>query len=536
MNWTGGHLHRHSKTNSNTLLKSQKRHFAKARLPAQSTSSPSRPLISIHGQHQPDFPISQRVTSNPIRKQHAGLDKLPQNKSQNPGQQRSRAILRTDIPSEKKQQHSLQNKWCGLNHLFKENLLSQRDWAGLNKTRPMKSLRYPEKANLVDAQARLALPQMREQPFKAAELSLSSYSHSRMSSGQMGQNSILQGTSSTMEARASRLPPPQARSVSDLAEYWPVDPAREYTTLGRCVPEPEFYWNHNPQVGQEERIHEPLSPTDIHSRRLIPLNQVLGLRTFDEVMELSSSLAREKKHPSADIFRPLEDFVRKSSYQTDEFCSVGCPDCHSSHFLDQNGHHSVQDPRPVSDRSPQPDAFSRALIRHSAEESSSPPQMLLPFAFPSQQPQGCRETLPHLPPLSTYRPRKGMYYCQIADRKNRQLPSKNQNCATEAQVDPIFERFLPSSPSSGYLDVRHGQKALNPSMKRKASDDQFSSSCRAKTTAASGLLSSDVPYSETKSLCSLNSMPLTSNANTFWGGKSTVTTMSSSEDETLSEF
>lgn len=536
MNWTGGHLHRHSKANSNTLLKSQKRHFAKARLRAQNTSSPSRPLISIHAQHQPNLSIGQRGTSKGSRKQHAGLDTLLQNKSQNTAQPRRPAICRISIPSEKQPQHSHNNKGFGLNHLFKENLLSQRDWAGLNKTRPMKSLWFPERASLGDFQQRLALSQMQEHPIKAAETYLSSSSHSRISTVQMGQNSSIQVASSILKARASYPLPQQTESSSNPAEDCPVDLVREYTTLRRYAPEREFHSNHNVQVGPEEQIHQPISPTDIHSTRLIPLNQVRGLTTFDQVMELSSSLARENEHPSAGIFQPLEDFARESSYQTDECCVMGSHDCHSSHFGHQNGVHCDQDPRAVSHRIQQPDAFSCARIRHSPEKSSSPPQVLLPFSFSLQQPQGCKETELHLPLLSTYRTRKGIYRCQITDRKDQQLPSKDQNWATEAQVDPLFTRLLPSSPSSEYLDVRHGQKVLNSSLKRKSSDDRVYSSCRPKRVAVSGLLSAIVPYSETNSLCSLNSTQLASHENTFRDGKSTVTTSGSSEDATLFEF
>jgi hypothetical protein len=42
MNWTGGHLQRHSKTNANATLKAQKQHFAKARLQHQN----GRPVLS----------------------------------------------------------------------------------------------------------------------------------------------------------------------------------------------------------------------------------------------------------------------------------------------------------------------------------------------------------------------------------------------------------------------------------------------------------------------------------------------------------
>src|SRR5271154_5310690 len=48
MNWVGGKLHRHSKANANAVVKTQKQHFAKARLEAQSgIAAPSPPAFSI---------------------------------------------------------------------------------------------------------------------------------------------------------------------------------------------------------------------------------------------------------------------------------------------------------------------------------------------------------------------------------------------------------------------------------------------------------------------------------------------------------
>lgn len=56
MNWTGGRLQRHSKANANTTLKTQRQHFAKARLQQQNGRALQSPM------HRPGFiaPFKER--------------------------------------------------------------------------------------------------------------------------------------------------------------------------------------------------------------------------------------------------------------------------------------------------------------------------------------------------------------------------------------------------------------------------------------------------------------------------------------------
>jgi hypothetical protein len=63
MNWTGGRLQR-SKANANTIIKSQKHHFVKARLRLQNELSPRSPFASsvTHGQHDHDTEMQDDIS------------------------------------------------------------------------------------------------------------------------------------------------------------------------------------------------------------------------------------------------------------------------------------------------------------------------------------------------------------------------------------------------------------------------------------------------------------------------------------------
>ena len=523
MNWTGGHLNRHSKVNSNTLLKSQKRHFAKARLRAETTSSPSSPSFSIHAQHQPALPTDQRGTSKHIRKLHAELDKVPQSKSQSILQPKFRANPRTNSSSETQPQHSQPKKEFGINHLFKETLLSQRDWAGLSKTRPMKSTWNSGDADLGE---RVSEFPVRHRWSQAAARNLYSPSHSPISGRHMDQNSSL------LDAQGSHPPPSQARSVSNpTADFaGPLPP--KCTTFPSDAPEREFCWNHTARAGHEARIHKPISrmpQMDLFSKPLIPLNKLLSLRSFDEVMELSSSLANDTSSPG--LFQPLEDVVPQPCYQQNESCFVGYDNCPSNRFSNQNGEHSDQNSQPVSLGNPQPSTFPCAPIRRFPEEYSSPPQIPPPSSISSQHPRERKDIEPGLPPLSAYPLHQDMQRCQTIARQDHQVTSEVRNRATEARSDPASARLLPSSPSSKFPDGKHRQQALNPAMKRKASDHGLASSCRPKRTAVSSFQSSIGPDFGTSPM-----FPLPSHTSTLLGDENIPMTLWDFGNEILYEF
>jgi len=69
MNWTGGHLQRHSKTNANATLKAQKQHFAKARLQHQNGQPIFSPL------HLSTFKVPLKNTDKVVQDQNHGLKK-----------------------------------------------------------------------------------------------------------------------------------------------------------------------------------------------------------------------------------------------------------------------------------------------------------------------------------------------------------------------------------------------------------------------------------------------------------------------------
>ncbi|KIV97740.1 hypothetical protein PV10_01450 [Exophiala mesophila] len=526
MNWTGGHLNRHSKANSNTLLKSQKRHFAKARLREQGTSSPSRSSFSIHAQHQPALPINQRGTSKHIRKLHAELDKLPQSKIQSILQPKFRGNPTTNLPSERQPQHSQPKKEFGINHLFKETLLSQRDWAGLRKTRPMKSSWNSGDADLGQVQERVSESPVRHQWSRAAARNLSSPSHSPIFGRHTDQNSSL------LDAQGSHPPPSQARSVSNPTADFPGHMPRKCTTFPSYAPEREFCWNHTAPAGHEARIHKPISrmpQMDLFSKPLIPLNKLLSLRSFDEVMELSSSLATDNSSPG--LFQPLEDVMAQPCYQQNESCFVGYDDCPSTRFSNQNGEHSDQNSQPVSLGDLQPATFPCAPIRRFPEEYSSPPQIPPPSSILSQHPRERKAIEPRLPTLSAYPPHQDMQHCQTIARQDHQVTSEAQNWGTEVRLDPASARLLPSSPSSKFPDGKHRQQALNPAMKRKASDHGLASSCRPKRTAVSSFQSSIGPGFGTSSM-----FPLPSHTSTLLGDENIPMTLWDFGTEIFYEF
>ena len=64
MNWTGGHLHRHSKANAKVLFKTQKQHFAKAR--QQSRSGRNAPSPFAFSILHPDSPQDSRNGADPF--------------------------------------------------------------------------------------------------------------------------------------------------------------------------------------------------------------------------------------------------------------------------------------------------------------------------------------------------------------------------------------------------------------------------------------------------------------------------------------
>ena len=71
MNWTGGRLQR-SKANANTIVKSQKHHFAKARLRPQNELSPRSPVASsvTHGQHDHDTEMQDDISVGDNHRRH----------------------------------------------------------------------------------------------------------------------------------------------------------------------------------------------------------------------------------------------------------------------------------------------------------------------------------------------------------------------------------------------------------------------------------------------------------------------------------
>jgi hypothetical protein len=69
MNWTGGHLQRHSKSNANATLKAQKQHFAKARLQYQNAQPVLSPL------HLSTFKVPLKKTNNVVQVQNRGVKK-----------------------------------------------------------------------------------------------------------------------------------------------------------------------------------------------------------------------------------------------------------------------------------------------------------------------------------------------------------------------------------------------------------------------------------------------------------------------------
>ena len=61
MNWTGGRLHRHSKANANVLVKTQKQHFARARLQLQiGRPAPSLTFAILNGQTDDHGQVSKQ--------------------------------------------------------------------------------------------------------------------------------------------------------------------------------------------------------------------------------------------------------------------------------------------------------------------------------------------------------------------------------------------------------------------------------------------------------------------------------------------
>ena len=311
MNWTGGRLQRHSKANANPALKKQRHYFAKARLRLQNGNvPPSPPSLSIFKALDPAVPtidpenIHKHQPPERIATNSKGLDR-PHTRDRDP--------LERQPSSRQSQRAETQLKSVPPGDPLidlKRRLLQKTDWVGLAATKPAQIRFQPaEEMERIGRRRKVTKQERKQRPPQTHRLqphhniiqpfrhrdsqSVQPFINEKDYSIRIGSN--IHQTQTTKESFQQSIRSSQSQSThpeSMLLDK--LDPPLIPTRVPR----------------QELRNDKALRVQSVSSG-LISLRDARNLKTFDEVLQRSSSQVREM--PSVRTGKGADDTLMASN-------------------------------------------------------------------------------------------------------------------------------------------------------------------------------------------------------------------------------
>ena len=293
MNWTGGRLRRHFKANANPALKNQRHYFAKARLRAQNGNTPpSPPSLSIFKGYDPSIPT---IDPNDIHNHE------PPERRANGSKGIDRPHIRSRNPPE--EQPLSQHSQCAETQLnpvsprdplidLKRRLLQKTDWVGLAATKPAQiSFQPAEEMERIGRRRKVTNQERRQKaqqtrrpqphhniirPFRHRDSqSVQPAINEKDYSIRIGSN--IHQTQTTKESFQQSIRSSRSQSTHpDSMLLDKLDTPQILTSVPR----------------QRLRDEEPSRGQSVSSG-LISLKDARNLKTFDEILQRSSSQARQ---------------------------------------------------------------------------------------------------------------------------------------------------------------------------------------------------------------------------------------------------
>ena len=316
MNWTGGRLKRHSKANGNQLLKSQKQYFAKARQQLQNgpgAAPPSRfslfeGLLPSDGYrtfgHTPLDPRHpSRALKGPNRQNPSSSEREPRSSnvlSANNGVSEPISPVRRESKSAqilKSREEPNSLDW------IKQKLLRNSDWAGLAVAKPLSITFTPaEEMERIGRRRKVTKEERRRtgRPFGQQHVH-----HNLIRPFDKGQNQSPAPANDPTDLSiriGSNIH--QTLTTKSSVQRQPVSPSHNSTAAEPMLLDKfERLAGNSPGKGREALFLAPNAENDCTSEgsNLVPLNEARDLKSFDEVLQRSSSIVRQV-HPSSTPF------------------------------------------------------------------------------------------------------------------------------------------------------------------------------------------------------------------------------------------
>ena len=328
MNWTGGHLKRHAKANANHLLKSQKQYFAKARQRLQNEYAPAPPSIFSHFNGQVFADQLVDLNRTPPQRLSRSSQKVPRrNASRDRPDTPAGATASCEDDSSARNlttrhEHSLPKapkapeKPKPLDHI-KRRLLQNSDWTGLALARPVCIKFTPaEEMERIGRRRKVTKEERRRksQPFGQQRVHHNllrpfddRHSQSTAPAPQGTDLSIRIGSNihQTLTTQPSLQEQPKSSSYhSTNGESMLLDRFEHYSGDTR-----ENNLEALSLGADEESMHVP------GRANLVPLDAARDLKSFNEVLQRSSSIVRQVL-PSSTPFgsgSPFQETPEKAS-------------------------------------------------------------------------------------------------------------------------------------------------------------------------------------------------------------------------------
>ena len=311
MNWTGGHLKRHSKTNANPLLKSQKQYFAKARQRLQNSHGPEAPShfsifdtkIKSYGPYG-DVNVLPPQSVEPRNPQHDFLAISASNDWQTHvvgarGALNDKQISKTSPAGhqrQKRKESPLQPELEPLDRI-KQRLLQSSDWAGLAIVKPV-SINFTPAEEMEKIGRRRKVT--KEEP--------------RRKTGQAGQQQVYHGLIRPFRNPQSQFSAPPAeptdlsiRIGSNIHQTQTTQPSfqdRQTSPATKSTGTESMLLDRHEEKTQTKigDASETASPVPLGLQReddpslqnLVPLYEAREMNNFDAVIDRSSSVVRQQ--------------------------------------------------------------------------------------------------------------------------------------------------------------------------------------------------------------------------------------------------
>ena len=307
MNWTGGYLNRHSKANGKPLLKSQRQYFAKAKQRLQNGPVHAAPstFSLFHGQVTSDKHHQRNRSPSTSKRyptsldvgflQEASPDRLTSLVNDNASFGKERQTRSTERPEHTvaRRHHTPDN----LNPLdrIKRRLLQESDWAGLAISRPVSIAFTPAEEMERIGRRRKITKEERKRKLRPARLQMIHHNLIRPFEDHHAHSSAPVPAATDLSIRIGSNIHQTLTTLSSLQE--PSQSSSHRSTNGDSMLLDKFEHHvqnsksksrDNVQLASDEGTVSPSRKSN-----LLPLNEARDLKSFDEVLERSSSIVRQ---------------------------------------------------------------------------------------------------------------------------------------------------------------------------------------------------------------------------------------------------